>query len=142
MLKNRLMGFILGMVFMVLPGTLWAEEFQLPPIKQSQAYQQYALRDSKTELSKLLYLMDRYRQTPYIIHYEGHDYDAQAALMQARKYVAKNYQKEPAEEFIRVHAYRPKIGSSILYVKYPDGQTVLLRDILLAELQALESLEK
>lgn len=142
MRKNRLAPLIFLTACLASAGLVGAEEFQLPPIKQSQAYQQYALRESKTELSKLLYLMDRYRQTPYIIHYEGHDYDAQAALMQARKYVAKNYQKEPAEEFIRVHAYRPKIGSSILYVKYPDGQTVLLRDILLDELKALESLEK
>ncbi len=128
-------GLILMMIFSV---PVLAEG--LPPISESRAFQLYRQR-SQTELSKLIYLLDRYRNTDYLIHYEGRDFDSRVALQEAKKYLATHYANESATRFIEENAYRPKGGSGILYLKTPKGDMSLLKDVLLSELKALETVK-
>ena len=115
----------------------------LGPVQDSAAYKQYVLRSNPSELSKLIYLMDRFQGAKDLeVSYEGNFYDIETARREARQYIAKNYRQETAGRFIQDHAYRPKFGNGILYVKYPDGTTRPLRDILLEELKVLENLKQ
>lgn len=112
----------------------------LKPIKESYAYQQFSRRKA-TELSKLLYLLDRFKDSEYHVLYDGMEYDAVTALKYARQYVAKHYRQEKASEWLQKNAYRSVQQGNIIYIKEPDATTRILRDVLLEELQTLEALK-
>lgn len=105
----------------------------LQPFQETMAYQQYQKRP-KSELSKILYLMDRFRKTQLKVIYDRVEYESDEALKHAKSYVAKHYHREKAADWIRDNAYRSHSGS-IIYVKFPDGNQRLLRDLLVEELQ-------
>lgn len=109
----------------------------LPPFRESEAYHRYQGR-SPSELSKLLYLMDRFRNTQFQVIYEGTTYDSNQAVDYARRYLASHYHQEKAERWIKDHAYRSGPGGRVIYMKYPDGKKRPARDVLLDELKALE----
>lgn len=112
--------------------------FFMEPLKSSPAYQQYQRRP-KSELSKLLFLMDRFKGSPAEVVYDGSHYDSSFALKNAKAYIAKNYKKnQRAELWVREHAYRSDPGRQLILFKYPDGNTRPLRDVLLEELAGLE----
>ena len=105
------------------------------PAPQSPAYQQY-LKRPKNEMSKLLYLMDRFKQAPLTVIYDRVEYESDIALKHAKSYVAKHYQRQNAAEWIQENAYRSLHGS-VIYVKFPDGEKRVLRDVLIEELNHL-----
>ena len=109
----------------------------LPPQVQSTAYQRYQNRP-KNELSKLIYLMDRFKGTEYKVLYNQTEYDSETALQQAKNYIAKHYHQEDAIQWIQAHAYRSASGE-IIYLKSTDGKTEILRDALTHELKTLNS---
>lgn len=109
----------------------------MPSLQQSEAYRQYAHRP-RTELSKLVYLMDRFRSSDFVIFSDGMIYDADFALKFAKKYLSKNYNKERAEHWIKVHAYRTPGAGKIIDIQFSDGTRRPLRDVLLEELKVLE----
>lgn len=111
----------------------------LPPIQESFAFKQYAFR-KPNELSKILYLLDRFKNADYRVLYNGMEYDAVTALKYARQYVSRNYRQENALAWIRSNAYRSNPEASIIYLKLPDLTTRELRDVLLEELRELEEL--
>lgn len=112
----------------------------LTAIEDSQAFQRYSTR-KKSELSKLIYLMDRFKGTGYKVIYDGREYDSDQAALEAKKYIAKNYKQEPAEDWIRQQAYRSSPGGNVIQVKTPEGQLQLLRDLLMSELDSLKHIE-
>ncbi len=107
------------------------------PQPSQAAYQQYEKRP-KNELSKLIYLMDLFKGTDYKVVYDHREYDAKTALQEARNYIAKHYdaRNQDALGWVQIHAYRPS-GGDIIYLKFPDGHTEVLRDVLAAELGKL-----
>ncbi|HTL48952.1 MAG TPA: hypothetical protein VL688_12900 [Verrucomicrobiae bacterium] len=110
----------------------------LQPMQESYAYKQYAMR-KKSELSKILYLIDRFTGSPYKVLYDGVEYDSAEALRYVRQYLAKHYKKENAEAWLKLHAYRSEPQGNVIYLKAPDETTKPLIDVLLGELQSLES---
>lgn len=112
----------------------------LQPPQESPAFKQFQQRP-KSELSKLLYLMDRFRNSEFKVVYNGTEYDSKFALKETKKYIAKNYKNTPAENWIKTHAYRAQGGGDLIYLKDPTGKAYLLRDVLLEELLRLTSIQ-
>ena len=110
----------------------------LEPLKTSAAYQQYQRRP-KTELSKLIFLMDRFKGCPAEVIYNGSHYDSDFALKNAKAYMAVHYKKkQAAEEWIRENAYRSDPGREVILYKEPNRAPKPLRDVLLEQLEALK----
>lgn len=109
----------------------------LEPYAESFAYKQYSMRP-KNELSKLYYLMDRYRGSDLKVVFNGSEYESRQALGYAKSYLMKNYKKENALNWIKLHAYRSPSGQ-VIYLKTLDGKNLVLRDVLIKELEALGS---
>lgn len=108
----------------------------IPDIQTTYAYSQYSLRP-KSELSKLIFLIDLYRDSDVQVIYDGIENPSDVALSYARKYIGENYQKEKAENWIKKHAYRAKGSGQVIYVKFTDGSVIPLRDLLLEQLNRL-----
>lgn len=113
-----------------------AVDAKLPASPQTTAYHKYKNRP-KNELSKLIYLMDRFKGTGYKVLYNQMEYDSATALQQAKNYIAKHYQQENAEAWVREHAYRSAAGE-IIYLHFEDGKKEILRDALVRELKTLK----
>ncbi len=110
----------------------------LVPYQQSPAYQQYQKRP-KSELSKILYLMDRFRERrDFKVVLSQVEYDSEQSLKYAKDYIARHYHQEKAKEWVMENAYRGSDGN-IFYLKYPDGQQKILRDALVEELKRIEA---
>ena len=105
-------------------------------VKVSAAMRNYDRRP-KTELSKLIYLMDVYRNTGYLVIHDSVEYEPQVALRKAKDYIQRNYRKQAAERWVKEHAYRSKSSGEIIYLKSPKGEIEPLRDALLRQLQGL-----
>ena len=111
----------------------------LPSFRDSAAYRQF-LKRRETEMSKLLYLLDRFKEVDFKVLYDGAEYDSAGALREAKKYIGRHYnKKDKAAEWIKRHAYRSEPGGRIIYLKFSgETQQFVLRDLLLEELEALE----
>jgi hypothetical protein len=110
----------------------------VPVPENNPAYQNY-LKRPKCELSKLMYLADRIKDSrTYKVIYKDREYEAALMAPIVRRYVAKNYKNESAQDWIKAHAYKTRDGRFI-YVKYPGGRLRVLRDVLLEELKQLPS---
>lgn len=140
--QKGLWGAIIFVGALLLSGdAVQADDVSLPPIEDSEAYQQFVLR-GPSEFSKLLYLLDRFKDTGFGVIYDGYHYDNRQSLTEARRYLARRYQKgESAQRWLTVHAYRSP-GGQIIYLEFPDGKTRPLRDILLEELDALNEFQR
>ncbi len=103
---------------------------------EQSAYEKF-LKRSKSELSKLIYLIDKHRQEEFYVVHDGVEYESNWALMQARRYLAENYRKEDASEWIKAHAYRSMYGGHIIYWKTSKANVRPLRDVLLEDLEEL-----
>ena len=108
----------------------------LIPYQESPAYQQYQKRP-KSDFSKILYLMERFKGAPLTVVYDQTEYESGVALKYARDYVAKHYHKEDAAKWVGENAYR-SVGGNVIYVKYQDGKKQELREALIKELKRIE----
>ena len=113
----------------------------LPGLQESDAYKQYSKRP-KGELSKLIYLMDRFRGTDFKVIYDDFAYDSNRALKFSKQYISDHYKNEPAENWVKLNSYRSRPGNKIIYLKYPDGKSRPLKDALIEELHLLQQSEK
>ena len=121
--------------FFTAASPLYAQTPGLEPHQESYAYKQYSMRP-KSELSKLSYLLDRYKGSAYKVIFDGSEYDSAKALRYAKGYLARHYRRENAVEWLRVHAYRSPAGQ-VIYLKSPEGETTILRDALIKELEVI-----
>jgi hypothetical protein len=120
-------------------GTRAAAAFDLtlPPVKESEAYRKF-LKRPKNELSKLLYLIDRYKDTKIKVIYDGFHYDAAHTARVTKKFLFGNYKNESALHWINAYCHRTDPRGNLILVKTPDGDVREARDLLLAELEILE----
>lgn len=130
MKKNICLVFLIAFSFHSIAAA--RVEAVLPPFQETLAFKQYQKRP-QSELSKILYLMDRFKKAPVIVIYDRVEYESDVALKYAKSYVAKHYRREDAAAWIRENAYRSLHGG-VIYVKLPDGNKRLLRDLLIEEL--------
>ena len=111
----------------------------LPPMQESQAYQSF-LRRSPSELSKLLYLIDRFKDSTIKVRFNGTEYDASLAATTARLYLSRFYRNEKAYEWVTRRCTQSPLGDDPIFFRYPDGRSRLARKVLLEELQQLDGL--
>ncbi len=107
-----------------------------PPILESKAWQQFKTRPV-SELSKLIYLIDRFGSTKIEIVYDGHYYKAAFGAQVAKFFLAQNYRKETVDQWVKKWC-NVSAGGNLIWVKFPDNRFKLSRDVLKQELEDLE----
>lgn len=129
-----------GIIFLLcFAGSALSADADLLDSERAKAVEQYRRRP-ESDRSKLIYLMERFRDTDVQVVYDGYNYGARESAVHARQYIARHYKKGRAGDWVREHAYRSNPGGQIIYLKFPDGRIQTLRDVLLEELTMLETL--
>ena len=108
------------------------------PLKESNAFQQYQRRP-KNDLSKLIFLVDRFTQTDIEIIYEGFHLPAAKAAGIARWFLGRNYRRETPSAWIYQWCNKTVPNGKLIMVKFSDGTVRLGREVLFEELAALEA---
>jgi len=154
-MQAKLRLFLITVIFIVscalIPKLLFAEEklpypgFTLPI--ESKAYQQFKLRPM-SDLSKLIYLIDRFIDSDIQIMYENHYYPAFFAARAARAFLPAHYKNEKPEAWIMQWCSTSFPSGAPIWMKFSDGSFKLGREVLIQELKLLnqtlegESIEK
>ena len=107
-----------------------------PPLAESEAFEQY-LKRPQNELSKLLYLIDRFGDTDIEILYENIYYKAVFVSRTVRVFLAIHYQGETAERWIKQWCTTSIPSGKPVWAKLPDGSFKLARELFLEELDFL-----
>ena len=118
-------------------GIFAVEQWPAPPT-QSQAYKQFTSRPY-SELSKIIYLIDRFGDAGIEILYDGHYYQARFAKQVARWFLFHRYKKETAEQWIQVWCHKSVFSGNLIWVKLADKSMHPAREVLLEELKALDT---
>jgi len=108
-----------------------------PPLEDSKAFQQFSGRPY-SELSKIIYLIDRFGDHKIEVLYDGHYYSAGFVKQVARWFLFHHYRKETAEQWILRWCNKTVPSGNLIWVKLPDSSLKLAREILLQELEFLE----
>lgn len=124
------------------PDLLAAAEKKQPDseftsIEDSPAFEQFLMRP-KSELSKVLFLIERFGDQPVEIRYDHHYYTAEFSARVARWFLTRNYKKETAHQWIMKWCNRSVPGGNLIWVKLPSGKNRMAREVLLQELNDLE----
>ncbi len=131
---------VLGLTaVMCCTGALWAQG--LEDFQDSEAFKHY-LKRPRTELSRLIYLLDRFNAPGIEIKLDGNIYTTDKAFPYSKGYLSKNYKKERAEDWIRAHCYRSREKNEILYMRVGEESFKPVRDVLIEELERLRRIEK
>ncbi|MBI4387965.1 MAG: hypothetical protein HY582_02855 [Candidatus Omnitrophica bacterium] len=107
-----------------------------PPLAESKAFEQY-LKRPQNELSKLLYLVDRFGDTDIEILYENTYYKAPLVSRTVRFFLAIHYKGETAEHWIKQWCTTSIPSGKPVWAKLPDGSFKLARELFLEELDSL-----
>lgn len=91
----------------------------------------------QTEIGKILYLFQLYREKDFKIIFNGTTYDMETAVQRARMFLAAHYQGEKAAAWIRSRLYRSPDKREVIYVAFPNGSRRPLRDVLIETLNEL-----
>jgi hypothetical protein len=113
-----------------------AHPLDLPPIRESAAYRNFKKR-RPSEISRLVYLIDRYKGAPLRVIYDGAPYDNEIAVRVARWFLPRYYNDEKAEAWILRYCSTTFLLDNPIYVEFPDGRRRLAREVLLEELDEL-----
>lgn len=140
---------LLFAAFVALSGSVLAEEETrskplypgFTPIEESKAYQQYVLRP-QTELSKLIFLIDRFGEADAQVLYENINYPASFSAKFCRAFLPIHYKQETAEYWVKHWATTSFPSGKPIWLKLPDGSFLRTRDVFLDELAALDRLVK
>ncbi len=111
----------------------------IPPTLESKAFEQFMLRPT-TELSKIIYLIDRFSDSKIEILYEDHYYSALFASRVARFFLPRHYRQEAAEHWVLTWCSTSIPSGSPIWVKFEDGSFKLAREVLLEELKSIEEI--
>ncbi len=115
--------------------------YEWPAIEESVAYQRY-LKRKPTELSKLIYLMDRFNFQGMEIRVDGTTFQAPLCVPYVKAYLALQYRGERAEVWLQKHVYRSPFTHKVMYGRLPGEDFRIGRDMLFSELAKLRSLEE
>ena len=130
--KNVKIGFyaVLGLV-LSLAVLCWMES-PYNPIRWLEELTAPKIMDP--EFERIMQVMEKYKQMDFDVVFEGRTFKIKEVLSRANRFFFSHY--EPgmkAEDWVREHCYRSKHGE-IIYFKYADGSTQLMRDVFLEEL--------
>lgn len=130
--------FALIFVLFMCPTSAFA---QLEPFTQSEAFKRYESRHS-SELSRLIYLLERFNIPGIEIKIDGNSYPAEVAFPFAKLYLALNYRKERAEVWLQKHCYRSPFTNQVMLGRLPGEKLQPGRDMLFTGLKELREFEK
>lgn len=119
-------------------GSLGAAEGMYSSLPQSEALEGFERRP-ESELSKLLFLIDRLKETGFYVIFEGQRFDSIFAARMARWYLSRNYEGEKAMEWVRRHVTRSPVSGRPIYVEEADGDLHQAQKMLIRELAQLEA---
>ncbi len=129
-------------LFFILSVSVSSAAFaELPPILESTAFAHYKTR-IKTELSKLIYLLDRFNDPDMEIKIDGNTYTSAMAFPFAKAFLAIYYRKEKAEVWIQKYCYRSPFTNQVMLGCLKGQKCVAGRDLLLGELEELRKAEQ
>lgn len=113
-------------------------ELGLCPLKESQAYSQF-LNRPLCESSKALFLIDRFKNLPHEIIYDGHTYKLKSVSGIASTFLRFNSKKDwPAKQWILKYANRSLGQNELIMLRLADGRTYRAGELLMRELESLE----
>ena len=132
-------GLILGLVILpvIFPVPAAAFDAGMPPISESKAYRQFLERPF-SDLSVLIYLIDRFRETPIEIVYDRHYFPAALAAGVAKWFLAVQYRKETPSQWVRKWCSDSVPGGEPIWVKDGRGAFARSHDVLMNELHNLQ----
>lgn len=117
--------------------TLPKRPYPFLAVETSRAFQQFKTRPDNN-LSRLIYLIDRFGDFDILIRYDNYDYNAQFAARIARWFLTRRYNGEGVDKWI-MQWCNTSIGTgALIWVKLPDGSFRLAREILFEEIRALD----
>ena len=120
-----------------LPPPVSAGTPAFPSLRESGAYQQFKLRPV-SDLSRLIFLIDRFSDTGVEILYDGSYYKAKFAARIALWFLSTHYKKETPEQWIMRWCNVSVPANNLIWVKLPGGKVRLAREVLMEELKALD----
>ncbi len=106
-------------------------------IEESRAFTRYTKR-SKSDQSKLLYLIDRFADASIEIEYGGYFFPAPMSANFARFFLAHYYKGQSPQEWIEQWCTYTIHSRQLVHVRLPDGSLVPGGQVLQDELEALE----
>lgn len=125
------------MSFLAFPSPAHAFKDGLPPLKDSAAFREYRKRPPN-DLSKLIYLIDRFKEANIEIVYDGLYFRPGFASNVAKWFLAKQYAGQTPEQWIRQWCDVTIPKGIPIYVKGSDGEFRPSRKVLMDELDSLE----
>lgn len=113
-------------------------ELGLCSIKESAAYRQYLNRPA-CEYSKVIYLIERFKNLPYEVVYDGMHYKIKNVAGIVGAFLRFNYKKDcSAKDWVLKYANRSVVRNELILLKLDNGKTYRAGEILLQELENLE----
>lgn len=130
------------LAFIILTSSpVWAgvsdEDFGIPDIRGSVAYKNYLMRPT-TELSKLLFLLERLSEAKFQVLYAKAYYDVDFVAPLARWFLKYRYTNQTAEKWIALYCSTTVLSRERIWVRLENKKFVLSRDVLMDELRRLE----
>ncbi len=114
---------------------------QLGPIEESLAYKRYQSRP-QTELSKLIYVMDRFNVPGVEVKVDDSTFSADKVFPFWKVNLRVSYDEEAAEEWIQRYCYRSDDTNEVIYMRTGNEDFKPARDSFLEELNRLRELLK
>lgn len=141
MKKLAAFGLVTILGYMVFPPTLYSQQIKPPAlnlalIKSGYAFAQFENRPV-SELSKLLYLIDRLGERDVEIRYGSHSYRSKLISGIARWYLSRHYKKERAEDWLQKWCYRTLRSGNPVWIKLDDGSLRSAKEVIKEELDHL-----
>lgn len=112
---------------------------QLGPAEDSKAYQKFCLRPFN-ELSKIVYLIDRLKESRVQVVYDDIFFNPIFVAKVAKWFLSQRYQGQKAQEFVLLYCNASLIEKKLIWVKDEKEVFKLSREILLEELKKLEEI--
>ncbi|MSR77142.1 MAG: hypothetical protein EXS63_02795 [Candidatus Omnitrophica bacterium] len=109
----------------------------MPPIKESRAYKTFLMRPY-SELSKIVFLTDRFKEAKIKVIYDGLHFEPEFAVRIAKWFLSQHYRKESAKEWIMVYCNQSLFEHQLIWAMDKKGDFKLSREVLMTELKALE----
>lgn len=139
--RNAILTLTAALMLAITPAAI-AQETQplypgFPSIRESKAYKKFAVRPL-SNLSKLLYLVDRFGESEIEIVYDNQTYKASFANTVVRWFLARNYKKQTPEEWIQKWGSYTIGSNKLIYAKLPNGEFRIAKEILMEEMALLE----
>ncbi len=115
-----------------------AVQFGLPSLDQSIAYQGLLQRPI-TEVSKINYLIERFKDSNAEIDYGGHYYNPKDISRFVQMFIVLHYDEhETARDWILKYANRSIPKGEPIWIRLSNGRFCQSKDVLMGELDDLE----